>query len=107
MKLYIAGKITGDPDYKDRFMAVRIALEKDGHIVLNPAELPSGMTNSDYMRICFSMIDVADAVVFLTGWAQSKGARLEKAYCDYIGKPTMRSDSRSIYREIRVIRRKL
>ena len=65
MKIYIAGKITGDPGYRDKFAAAEIQLGWQGHTVLNPAELPSGMSREDYMRICFAMIDVADAVVFL------------------------------------------
>lgn len=86
MKVYIAGKITGDPGYRDKFAAAEIQLGWQGNIVLNPAELPEGMSPADYMRICFAMIDVADAVVFLPGAADSEGARLEKAYCKYIGK---------------------
>ena len=54
--------------------------------MLNPAELPEGMAPADYMRICFAVIDVADAVVFLPDAAESAGARLEKAYCEYVGK---------------------
>ena len=54
--------------------------------MLNPAELPEGMDQADYMRICFAMIDVADAVVFLPDAAESAGARLEMAYCEYIEK---------------------
>ena len=54
--------------------------------MLNPAELPEGMAKADYMRICFAMIDVADAVIFLPGAAESAGARLEMAYCEYIEK---------------------
>ena len=86
MKVYIAGKITGDPGYRDKFAAAEIQLGWQGHTVLNPAELPEGMSREDYMRICFAMIDVADAVVFLPDAAESAGARLEMAYCDYIGK---------------------
>ena len=86
MKVYIAGKITGDPGYRDKFAAAEIQLGWQGNIVLNPAELPEGMGPADYMRICFAMIDVADAVVFLSDAAESAGAKLEMAYCDYIGK---------------------
>ena len=88
MKVYIAGKITGDPGYRDKFAAAEIQLGRKGHIVLNPAELPEGMKPADYMRICFAMIDVADAVVFLPDAAESAGTRLEKSYCDYIRKET-------------------
>lgn len=61
-------------------------LESEGEIVLNPAELPEGMAPADYMRICFSMIDSADAIYMLHGWKESSGANLEHAYAAYIGK---------------------
>ena len=86
MKTYISGKITGDPKYREKFQTAKENLEKLGHIVLNPAQLPEGMTATDYMRVNFAMIDVADIVVFLPDWRDSKGARLEHAYCEYIGK---------------------
>ena len=86
MKIYIAGKITGDPDYRAKFADAQRQIEAQGHIALNPATLPEGMEPKDYMRICFAMIDVADAVVFLPDAAESAGARLEMAYCEYIEK---------------------
>ena len=90
MKIYIAGKITGDPKYRDRFREEAEKLEGLGHIVLNPAELLEGMSKAEYMRICFAMIDRADTVFLLPGWQGSAGARLEQAYCSYIGKPSGR-----------------
>lgn len=73
MKIYIAGKITGDPKYRDRFRDEAEKLEALGHIVLNPAELPEGMSKAEYMRICFAMIDCADMVFLLPGWQGSPG----------------------------------
>ena len=58
------------------FAAAEIQLGGQGHTVLNHAKLPEGMAPADYMRICFAMIDVADAVVFLPDAAESAGARL-------------------------------
>ena len=87
MKIYIAGKITGDDAYKEKFSAAAAALEREGHTVLNPAVLPEGMEPADYMRICLAMIDIADEVVFLPDTVKSTGAVLEHQYCSYIGKP--------------------
>lgn len=87
MKIYIAGKITGDKNYRAKFNRYRQLLEAFGHIVLNPATLPSGLTNAEYARIDFAMIDCADVVAFLPDYLDSPGARLELAYCQYIGKP--------------------
>lgn len=84
-KLYISGKITGDPDYKEKFEKVRKESE-DNYIVLNPAVLPEGMLPADYIRVCFAMIDAADVVLFLPDYKESKGAMLEWDYCRYIGK---------------------
>ena len=88
MKIYIAGKITGDPGYREKFRSAAVGLRMCGNVVLNPAELPEGMTAADHMRICFAMIDAADRVVFLPDAADSAGARIERAYCEYIGKET-------------------
>ena len=86
MKIYIAGKITGEPNYKEKFNIAATSLEAQGHIVLNPAELPEGMLPADYMRICFAMIDTADAIYLLKGWYSSSGASIERNYAMYTGK---------------------
>lgn len=88
-KVYIAGKITGDSAYREKFRKAQRELEERGFIVLNPAELPEGMQPSDYMRICFAMMDCADVVAFLPDYSQSLGARLEFDWCQYTGKQTV------------------
>lgn len=86
MKIYIAGKITSEPNYKEKFDIAATSLEAQGHIVLNPAELPEGMLPADYMRICFAMIDTADAIYLLKDWYSSSGASIERNYAMYTGK---------------------
>lgn len=86
MKLYIAGKITGDPHYRRKFAAIKQVLKSEGHTVLNPAVLPEGLLPADYMRICFAMIDIADAVIFLPDYSLSGGAKLEYEYSHYVRK---------------------
>lgn len=89
MKAYIAGKIAGDPSYKAKFDAGKQILRHAGYKVITSSDLPQGMQNSDYMRICIAMIDVAEVVAFLPDWKDSPGARLEHCYCEYIGKKTI------------------
>lgn len=80
MKIYIAGKITGNPDYKKQFDEAEKALREEGHIVMNPAILPLGFEHHEYMQICYSMIAVCEAVVFLHNWSDSVGANMEQDY---------------------------
>ena len=77
MKVYIAGKIAGDQRYKVKFREAAKALEAAGHVVL---------TDADYMRICMAMVDVSDVAVFLPDYRESRGAMVEWAYCQRIGK---------------------
>lgn len=99
MKVYIAGKITGDSTYREKFCKAQMCLEGEGFIVLNPAMLPDGMRTSDYMRICFAMIECADVVAFLPDYIQSRGARLEFDWCQYNGKQTMFLESMGFFRD--------
>ena len=87
MKIYIAGKITGDRKYRAKFREAAKALEALGHVVLNPATLPAGLTDADYMRIGMAMLDTADQVTFLPDYQESAGAMVEMDYCRRIGKP--------------------
>lgn len=66
MKIYIAGKITGCNDYKTKFNEAEKRLIEEGHICMNPSILPEGFEWEEYMGICYSMIDVCEAVYFRT-----------------------------------------
>ena len=79
-KVYIAGKITGLKDYQNKFWVAKMILERQGHLVMNPAVLPAGFDYEDYMKICFAMIDVCDAVYMLSNWRDSPGAIREYEY---------------------------
>ena len=88
MKIYISGKITGDRRYKAKFREVEKKLAAAGHIVLNPATAPEGLRPVDYMRLCFAMMEAADVVLFMQDYQDSRGAMLEWAWCQYVGKQT-------------------
>ena len=73
--IYIAGKITGDPNYKEKFAAAQKELEAAGYVVLNPAWLPSeGFEYDAYMRMSTAMLYECEEVCFLSNWKESKGA---------------------------------
>lgn len=86
--VYIAGPITGVDKYWEPFEKAEDDLTALGYIPLSPARLPQGMTNEQYMRICFAMIDSADAVLVL-GDRYSEGVNVEGTYCRYVGKPVV------------------
>ena len=87
MKVYLAGKITGDQNYREKFAAAAKKLEeRAGVTVISPAVTPEGLKKADYMRICFAMLESADTAAFLPDWEDSPGAQLEKHWCEYVGK---------------------
>ena len=79
MKIYIAGPITGAPDYQQHFADAEQRLRGAGHVTMNPATLAlnKGFTHAEYMHICFAMLRVCDGVYMLDGWRDSKGATME------------------------------
>lgn len=86
MKVYIAGMITGNDQYREEFAAAEKKLRELGYIPINPAILPEGLDSGDYMRICLAMLDSADAIALLPTWAHSGGAKIELALAEYTGK---------------------
>lgn len=87
--IYLSGPITGVPNYWEQFDAADDYLTSQGYIVLSPSRLPAGLNNQEYMIIDLGCINIADTVLFLPGWQNSKGAQLERHYCEYIGKPML------------------
>jgi len=78
MRIYIAGKITGELDYKEKFKKAEDKLKEMGHIVVNPTMLPDGLgAHRDYMDICITMLGKCDAIYLLKGYEGSPGAMQE------------------------------
>ncbi len=82
-KIYIAGPMTGYENFnRDSFNVEADFMKKAGRTPLNPAILPDGLTQGQYMDICFAMIRAADAIYLLKGYEESKGAMAELAYAE-------------------------
>lgn len=66
MRIYIAGKITGDKNYKKKFAKAERALKKKGHSVMNPAWLKEygEFDWIDYMGVSGAMQQTCEAVYF-------------------------------------------
>ena len=98
-KWYLAGPMTGIPQFNfPAFIEATAAMRDQGYIIFTPAELDSpavqeaAMASATGNQADVNMIetwgdmlardvklitDELDGVVFLSGWAKSKGARLE------------------------------
>lgn len=87
MKIYIAGKITGDPKYREKFEKVERTLVWLGYSVMNPACLSDDKEFSwdDYMAITAAMQERCEATVLLPDWQDSKGATIEAQKAKILG----------------------
>lgn len=86
MKIYIAGPMSGLPDFnRTAFQMAHLNLKNDGHTVLSPAVLPDGLEQHEYMDICLAMLRCADCIYMLKGWEDSLGAKAEHALADKLG----------------------
>lgn len=85
-KTYIAGPMTGIAEFnRPEFFLMADHVKACGEVPLNPATLPDGLTQAEYMDICIAMIRCATKVVFLKGWQGSLGARAEMALAEKLG----------------------
>lgn len=92
LKIYIAGPISGiENGNKEAFDSLEreilnIGFSENAIAVLNPMSLPLGLTEPEYMDICFAMVRACDVVFFLEGWQESLGAQAEYTYARKLGK---------------------
>lgn len=95
MLIYIAGKITGDKDYKEKFNAAAEMLKKKGHTPVNPAD-PGAPKHYTY-RKCIDrgliMLSACDAILMLSNWLTSPGAIVEYSYAKAVGIPIFEEES--------------
>lgn len=96
MKLYIAGPMTGLPEFNfPAFHAAADALKKVGYEVENPAENGSEGTDKDYrwyLRAGLDQLLRCDGVAVLEGWWESGGARWEVNTAGILGLPVRSVD---------------
>jgi len=79
-RLYIAGPMTGLPEYNyPAFRQTAAALRASGFEVACPTEngLPADAPWIDHMRVNISRLLTCSAVAVLPGWEASRGAQIE------------------------------
>lgn len=99
MRLFIAGGMTGYPDFNyPAFDRMAAHLRADGHEVLNPAENHNrrqDLAHEVYLLTTIRQIvgpPAVDGVVVLPRWQRSIGARLEVDVARAVGIPILFSD---------------
>lgn len=86
MKVYIAGPMSGVANFnRSEFNRAHFDLWSEGHIVLNPARLPDGLSKPECMDIRLAMLRCADEIYLLYGWEESLGAIAEKTLAEKLG----------------------
>jgi len=80
VKIYISGGISKDLNFKKKFRIAEEKLLNKGHVVINPAIMPLGFSQEEYMHVDLAMLDICDGVYLLNNWESSKGANIEYEY---------------------------
>ncbi len=79
MKIYIAGSITKDINYKEHFAKAEERLLAKGHAVINPVK-NLGFSYKEYIDMGLCELMRCDAIYLLNGYVESDGAMLEYGY---------------------------
>jgi hypothetical protein len=88
MKIYISGKISGDNNYRKKFLEAENALYDAGHYPLNPAACVADGTNwTSAMRTALRLMLDSDGVALLRDWKSSHGAKIEVRVAHEVGLP--------------------
>jgi hypothetical protein len=85
-KIYICGKVTGDPNYYEKFMKEENRLYSLGYDPFNPAACI--LRNEEWpkaMRIAIRMMLLCDGVSLLPDYKRSKGAKIEAGLARDLG----------------------
>lgn len=90
-KVYIAGPITNDPNYKIKFDTIASLLTELGFKVFNPTSAPLGLTYKEYIDYGLDLLRQCDLMIVLP-WQeiQSSGVALELHYANAVNIPIIR-----------------
>ncbi|MDO9277669.1 MAG: DUF4406 domain-containing protein [Polaromonas sp.] len=87
-KIYIAGPMSGLVDFNfPAFHRMAATFRAKGFEVVNPAEINANCSADWFgcLRADIRELVTCDAIVMLSGWEKSKGAKLEKHIADQLG----------------------
>lgn len=64
-KVYLAGAISTDPNYREKFRKAQEKIEELGFIVLNPTCIRDDLNYDDYFPICYGMLKICNYMVVI------------------------------------------
>lgn len=88
IRLYVSGRITGDPNWRSRFDAAAASLRAAGYEVISPSDRAPETDDAPWeyhMRRDIKALMDCDGVAFLMGWNDSRGACLEHMLASEVG----------------------
>ena len=101
-KIYVAGPITNDPNYKIKFDTITKYLTEAGYKVFNPTSAPLGLTYREYIDLGLEMLMHCDCMCILPYENNSSsGVMLEKHYAELVGIPIIELKE-SIWKRIKL-----
>jgi hypothetical protein len=108
-RLYLAGPMTGLPDYNyPAFRKAAAMLRNEGWTVECPIENDDGSQGKPwqfYLREAIKQVARSEAIALLPGWAKSRGARLELYIALSLGLETyLLTDDELIFTSLKIAR---
>lgn len=95
-KIYLSGKISGDPNFKEKFAQKAKELTDQGHLVFNPALHPDMFTWEQFMELDLKALANCDSIYLLDDWKDSRGAKIEYDEALRLGKEILFEEKRDI-----------
>jgi nucleoside 2-deoxyribosyltransferase len=87
-KLYLCGRVTGDDNYRVKFLKAENKLYDAGFYPVNPAAcIPACTEWHQAMREAIGLMLQCDGLALLPDWKKSKGAKIEVGLAQAIGIP--------------------
>ena len=83
--VYISGKITGSPNFIEKFDKAAKRFRDAGYEVINPAENPLCPSWEEYMKLDIKGLVTCHTVAVLDDWKDSRGACLEVSLAKELG----------------------